>query len=59
MEPLEKKLLDRGVSISKTVQFGYQGEPINEDEMHCIDCGVMKKDHANADHQFRKFDPIG
>lgn len=59
MNPLEKDLLKRGISISKTVKFGPEGGPINEDEMHCIDCGVMKKDHQNADHPFRKFDPIG
>mgnify|MGYP001608749466 FL=1 len=46
--------LKRG--ITWTFDLGKQGKALDSDKIHCIDCGVKKKDHYAMAHLFREIE---
>lgn len=48
------RILMKTFRITKTWRFGRSFDPANKDELHCVDCGLIRKEHASAAHPFRE-----
>lgn len=42
-----------GLQIGFTMRFGWQGKLPDPEDLHCLECGVKRRDHKSVPHVFR------